>query len=103
MHTIKPLDRATILDAAGSTARLMSVEEHSVIGGLGGAVAEVLADAGASVPLYRHGIPDVYSLIGPPTHLYRYYGLDADGIAERARALLDGTPVPVAAPDPDRA
>jgi transketolase len=103
LHTIKPLDRAAILDAAGSTERLMTVEEHSVIGGLGGAVAEVLADAGAGVPLYRHGIPDVYSLIGPPTHLYRYYGLDADGIAERARALLDGTPVPVAAPDPDRA
>ena len=103
MHTIKPLDAARILDTAGSTGRLMTVEEHSVLGGLGGAVAEVLTEAGAAVPLYRHGIPDVYSLIGPPTHLYRYYGLDADGIAVRARALLDGTQVPVAAPDPDRA
>jgi len=103
MHTIKPLDRAAILEAAGASARVMTVEEHSVIGGLGGAVAEVLADAGAGVPLHRHGIPDLYSLIGPPTHLYGYYGLDADGIAERARALIDGKPVPVAAPDPDRA
>lgn len=102
VHTLKPLDRTTILDVAGSTARLMTVEEHSVIGGLGGAVAEVLSDEGAGVPLHRHGIPDVYSLIGPPTHLYRYYGLDADGIAERCRALIEGTPVPVAAPDPDR-
>jgi transketolase len=102
VHTIKPLDRDTILDVAASSARLMTVEEHSVLGGLGGAVAELIAEQGAGVPLHRHGIPDVYSLIGPPTHLYRYYGLDADGIAERCRALIDGRAVPVAAPDPDR-
>ncbi len=103
MHTIKPLDAGAVLTAAGRTRRLMTIEEHSTIGGLGGAVAEVLADAGAGVPLLRHGVPDVYSLIGPPTDLYRYYGLDASGIAERARALLTGARLPIAAPDPDRA
>jgi transketolase len=103
MHTLKPLDRDVILDAAGSSARLMTIEEHSTIGGLGGAVAEALADAGVGVPLYRHGIPDVYSLIGPPTRLYRYYGLDVAGIADRARALITGSPAPIAASDPDRA
>jgi transketolase len=88
MHTIKPLDRDAILAAAAGSARLMTVEEHNVIGGLGGAVAEVLADAGAATPLVRHGIADTYSLVGPPTHLYRHYGLDADGIADRARRSM---------------
>lgn len=103
VHTIKPLDRTTILEVASEATHLMTVEEHSVIGGLGGAVAEVLSDVGASVPLYRHGIPDLYSLIGPPTHLYRYYGLDTAGIAERGRAIIENKPVRVAARDPDRA
>ncbi len=66
----------------------MTVEEHNVLGGLGGAVAEVLADAGAGVRLHRHGIRDEYALIGPPTHLYAHYRLDAAGIAAEARAVL---------------
>jgi transketolase len=88
MHTIKPLDHDAVLRAAGSARTLMTVEEHSVVGGLGGAVAEVLADAGAGVRLHRHGLHDLYSLIGPPTHLYRHYGLDGEGIAAKARAAL---------------
>jgi transketolase len=91
VHTIKPLDRPAVLEAAGQSRALMTVEEHNVIGGLGGAVAETLADAGAATPLLRHGLRDEYSLIGPPTHLYRHYGLDQDGIAERARTLLGGS------------
>jgi transketolase len=88
VHTIKPLDRLAVLEAAEQSRALMTVEEHNVIGGLGGAVAETLADAGAATPLLRHGLQDEYSVIGPPTHLYRNYGLDQDGIAERARSLL---------------
>ncbi|KPN63695.1 transketolase [Aliiroseovarius crassostreae] len=88
MHTIKPLDRAAILQAASTSRTLMTVEEHNVLGGLGGAVAEVLADEGAGCRLIRHGIEDEYSLIAPPTHLYAHYKLDADGIAERAIAAL---------------
>lgn len=88
MHTIKPLDREAILEAVGSSAALMTVEEHNVLGGLGGAVGEVLAEAGAGKRLHRHGIPDEYSLIGPPTHLYDHYRLNSEGIAEVAREFL---------------
>jgi transketolase len=87
MHTIKPLDRDAVLEAARS-GRIMTVEEHNVIGGLGGAVAEVLADAGTPARLYRHGMQDQYSLVGPPTHLYKHYELDADGIAHVAQRFL---------------
>jgi transketolase len=88
MHTVKPLDHEAVLSAAARSAKLMTVEEHNVLGGLGGAVAEVLADEGAGVPLHRHGIRDTYSLVGPPTHLYRHYRLDAEGVAAEARQVL---------------
>ncbi|KJZ22680.1 transketolase family protein [Tritonibacter mobilis] len=88
MHTIKPLDRDAILKAAGHSRTIMTVEEHNVLGGLGGAVAEVLADEGAGCRLIRHGIEDEYSLIAPPTHLYAHYQLDAAGIEARAREAL---------------
>lgn len=89
VHTIKPLDEAAILRAAGRSRVLMSVEEHSVLGGLGGAVAETLTTAGSATRLHRHGMPDAYSLIGPPSHLYRYYALDADGVERVAAGLLE--------------
>jgi transketolase len=60
----------------------MTVEEHNVMGGLGSAVAEVLAEAGTGTRLVRHGIYDEYSLIAPPTALYAHYKLDADGIRQ---------------------
>ncbi|MFG1945326.1 transketolase family protein [Nonomuraea sp. NPDC048826] len=88
LHTIKPLDVAAIRAAAGQSRALMTVEEHNVHGGLGGAVAETLTDHGIGVPLLRHGIRDEYALIGPPTHLYRHYRLDGPGIAEEARLFL---------------
>ena len=91
MHTVKPLDREAVLRASERSRLLMTVEEHNVLGGLGGAVAEALADAGAGTRLHRHGIRDEYSLIGPPTHLYRHYRLDADGIAAVARETMDKT------------
>jgi transketolase len=88
MPTIKPIDREAILDAAARSHLLLTIEEHNVIGGLGGAVAEVLADAGIPARLVRHGIHDEYSLIAPPTHLYRHYRLDAGGIEAVAREVL---------------
>lgn len=88
MASIKPLDRDAILKAASHCKRMMTVEEHNVIGGLGAAVAEVLADEGAGVKLLRHGIYDEYSLIAPPTHLYAHYKLDAPGIEDVARRFL---------------
>jgi len=89
MHTIKPLDDAAVSAAAQRAPLMMSVEEHNVLGGLGGALAEVLADQGTPCRLHRHGMKDEYSLIGPPTHLYRHYRLDSDGIAKEAREFIE--------------
>ncbi|GAA4671772.1 MULTISPECIES: transketolase family protein [Amycolatopsis] len=88
MHTVKPLDVAAVSAAAERTPVILTVEEHSVLGGLGGAVAEVVAEQGLSTRVVRHGLRDEYALIGPPTHLYRHYGLDADGIARAARTAV---------------
>jgi transketolase len=88
MATVKPLDRDAILDAAAGTRLILTVEEHNVLGGLGGAVAEVIAGEGLPVRVERHGLHDEYSLIAPPTHLYAHYRLDAAGIEQVAAALL---------------
>ena len=89
MHTIKPFDRDAVLEAAAGSDEILTIEEHSRIGGLGAAVAEVLAEAEGAPPLRRHGIADEYSLIGPPTHLYRHYGLDVEGIEKFVRSELE--------------
>lgn len=91
MHTLKPLDVEAVREAAERSRLLMTVEEHNTVGGLGGAVSEVVASEGLGVRVHRHGLQDLYSLIGPPTHLYSHYRLDAAGIAEEARAFLDRT------------
>lgn len=89
MHTVKPIDRQAILMAAAAGSPVITVEEHNIVGGLGAAVAEVLAEKGSRSRLRRHGIPDVYSLIGPPTHLYRHYGLDGAGIEAVVKEELE--------------
>lgn len=88
MPTIKPLDTDAILEAAERSRVILTVEEHNVLGGLGAAVAEVLAEAGSPARLVRHGIKDEYALIAPPTHLYAHYKLDEAGIEEVVRKLL---------------
>lgn len=85
---IKPFDEDAVLKAATETKGIVTVEDHNVIGGIGSAVAEVLADNGISLPFVRHGIQDEYSLIGPPTHLWRHYGIDGNGVAARVREVL---------------
>lgn len=84
MHTIKPLDVDAIKAAVAETAAILTVEEHNIIGGLGSAVAEVIA-GGPAIPFRRHGINDEFSLIGPPAALYAHYGLDAAGVTRVAR------------------
>ncbi|WP_409364612.1 hypothetical protein [Burkholderia sp. Bp9140] len=74
--------------AAESSSRYITRSYCTVIGGLGAAVAEVLADEGAGVPLVRHGIYDEYSLIAPPTHLYAHYQLDGPGIEAVTRKAI---------------
>ncbi|MFS7871931.1 transketolase family protein [Streptomyces asiaticus] len=88
MHTVKPLDEEAVLTAARRSRLLMTVEEHNVLSGLGGAVAELISEHGVPVRLHRHGIRDQYSLIGPPTQLYGHYRLDAPGVEAEARELL---------------
>jgi transketolase len=88
VHTIKPFDREAITALGGQTNAVLTVEEHNVIGGLGSAVAEVLAEERNAPLLRRHGIPDEYCPVGPPTHLYRHYRLDAEGIADVALEFL---------------
>ncbi|UCD57159.1 MAG: transketolase family protein [Candidatus Hydrogenedentota bacterium] len=80
MHTIKPIDREAILKAAKETKFIITAEEHNIIGGLGSAVAEVLAEEGASVRLKRLGVRDEYSEIGYPEALYNRYNLDPDSM-----------------------
>jgi transketolase len=89
-HTVRPFDAEGLCAEAAGTGRLLVAEEHNVVGGVASACADALVDGGVSgVGFARLGMPpDEYALIGPPTHLYRHYGLDAEGIAAGARALL---------------
>ncbi|MBI4056090.1 MAG: transketolase family protein [Elusimicrobia bacterium] len=88
MHTIKPLDREAVQKAARETKRIITVEEHNIIGGLGSAVAEVLAEEGVSVRFKRLGIPDTFCQIGYPEDLYKVYGIDSDGIIKAVQEML---------------
>lgn len=87
MHTVKPLDLDAVTAAAAETGAIVTVEEANVNGGLGGAVAEVLADL-PRLPFRRHGVPDEFAPVGPPAALYAHYRLDAAGIAAVARETL---------------
>ncbi len=79
-HTIKPIDKKTIIDCAKKTKLIISVEEHQIIGGLGSAISEVLTDTGLGVKLKRHGIYDSFCESGESYELLKKYKLDANGI-----------------------
>jgi len=88
-HTIKPIDREAILKAAGRTKAIISMEEHNVIGGLGSAVAEVLAEEEVGGILFkRFGLPDTFIVPGNPDDLRIRYGLSATKITGAAMELL---------------
>jgi transketolase len=82
MHTVKPLDADMILKCARETGNIFTVEEHSINGGLGSSVAEVLCEAGFCGKFKRIGMPDEFSVLGDPDEIYKFYGLDPDGIAK---------------------
>jgi transketolase len=85
LHTLKPIDRELLARAARETGLLVTVEEHSVHGGLGGAVAEVVAEE-EPVPVKILGVPDAYAqYVGPHAEHLRRYGIDAAGIAAAAQ------------------
>ena len=87
MHTIKPLDEAAVLRVAKEIGKIVTVEEHSVIGGLGSAVAEVLAEQ-CPAKLKRVGIYDRYTESGPAEALIHHYGLDGEGVYSAVKAFL---------------
>ena len=85
---LKPLDEEAILRAAASTGAILTVEEHSVVGGLGGAVAEVLTRARAAPRFRVHGLPDEDLDVGLPAALLERYGITPTGVADQVRELL---------------
>ncbi|MGI9488257.1 MAG: transketolase family protein [Geminicoccaceae bacterium] len=88
LHTVKPVDRDLLMQAAKETGLIVTVEEHSTIGGLGGAVAEALADSHPT-PMKILGVPDTYCKhMGSHEDHLRRYGLLADGIADAAESAL---------------
>ena len=87
IHTIKPLDTELVVSAAKKTGKVVTVEEHSVIGGLGGAVAETLAEQ-CPTKMLRIGVMDTFGESGPAVKLLEKYGLDAAGIYGKIKAFL---------------
>lgn len=87
MHTIKPIDRQAVVRAAAETGLIVTIEEHTVVGGLGAAVAEVLADEGAGTPLRRLGLQDVFAIMSGSREEFREaYGIAAGAVVEAVLA-----------------
>lgn len=88
MHTIKPIDRDIIIESAEKTNLIFTVEEHSIIGGLGSAVSEVVCESSNPVRVHKIGINDVYGCSGPAAELLDIYGLTGEKIAEKIKKAL---------------
>ena len=87
MYSIKPIDRQAIIRAAEQTDMILTVEEHSLYGGLGAAVAEITAQ-NRPVPMKLLGIPDEHAVHGNAREIFRHYGMDTDGIYKAAKELF---------------
>lgn len=88
IHTIKPIDRNIIINAAKKTGCVVTAEEHSVIGGLGSAVCEVLSES-CPVPVVRVGVNDEFGQSGNAVELLKLYGLDSENIAAKAKQAIN--------------
>ncbi len=88
MHTIKPIDKEAIMKAVTETRRILTVEEHNVLGGLGTAVADVIVESGKGCAFTKVGLNDEFAEIGYPEDLYAYYKLNADGIIGKVREIM---------------
>ena len=87
IHTIKPLDEKLVLASAAKTGKVVTIEEHSVIGGLGSAVCDVLSEK-QPTKVMKIGINDVFGESGPALELIKKYGLDAEGIYKKVKAFV---------------
>lgn len=88
MHSIKPLDTELIKSLAQKCKAIVTVEEHSVCGGLGEAVASFLLQSGIALPFKIMGIPDEYTVTGPQGDIFKHYGISEEGIADEVVKLL---------------
>lgn len=88
IHTIKPIDREILVNAAKETGAIVTAEEHNVIGGLGSAVAEVLTEE-CPVPVLKVGVQDTFGESGKPNELLEAYGLTAKNIVEKAKKAIN--------------
>jgi len=88
MHTIKPLDEEAVVKAGQETGAIVTVEEHSVFGGLGEACAAVLMQNGAALPFKIVGFPDEHMVSGSQKEIFNHYGISPAGLAKTARQLL---------------
>jgi len=88
MHTVKPLDDSAVRKAASETRGVITVEEHSVNGGLGEACAGLLLQAGLHPRFKIVGFPDDHTVTGNQQEIFRHYGIDGPGLAATARKLL---------------
>jgi transketolase len=87
-YSINPLDTNRILDEAKKHKMIFTAEEHNITGGFGTAICDTIAQAGIGTRVIKIGMPDQYSILGPPTHLYRHYGLDGEGITSKILKLI---------------
>jgi transketolase len=87
IHTIKPLDEELVLASAKKTGKVVTVEEHSIIGGLGSAVADVLSEK-LPTPVHKIGVRDTFGESGPAVELLKKYELDGDGVYKQIREWL---------------
>ncbi len=87
MHTIKPIDKDIIIKAAVETGKIVTVEEHNIVGGLGSAVAEVLVE-NSPVPMLRIGIEDKFGKSGTPAALLEEYGLTAENVVNKVKVFV---------------
>lgn len=90
MHTIKPMDYEMIDKCVKETGNIITVEEASINGGLGGGVAEYLCERGFNGKFKRIGLPDEFAVLGDPDEIYKYYGMDPEGIAKTINKVMNG-------------
>jgi transketolase len=88
MHTIKPIDKDAILKAVTETRRIITVEDHTVIGGLGSAVAEVVVESGKGCAFKKLGIQDEFAPIGLHEDIMSTLGIDSNGIIAAVREVM---------------
>ncbi|TWT35245.1 1-deoxy-D-xylulose-5-phosphate synthase [Posidoniimonas corsicana] len=89
MHTVKPLDKDALFEAADRCQAIVTVEEHMVNGGLGEACARMLLESGRHTPFRAVGIPDEYTVTGSQSDIFRHYGISMEGLVQTATQLLE--------------